>query len=220
MTRENSVLLVEGYADKIFFEHVFSRHSVEASVKVSVPTDWADKYNTKGAVFNTLPILIDQMSDGRLKKLAVVVDSDLEEHGGGQLKTLAMFADLVKKYGFEQRYRVGEKGGYLFHHKDGLSPVGLWIMPDNEHDGVIEHFVRSCIIDIQKERFERGVELLDASVQPFLFEQHRRIKAEISGWLAWQKNPGQGIFSCIREGLIDQESHLFKKLRDWLSMVF
>jgi cytochrome c1 len=26
----------------------------------------------------------------------------------------------------------------IFYHKDGLPPVGLWVMPDNQREGMME----------------------------------------------------------------------------------
>lgn len=220
MPRENCVLLVEGAADKLFFEHLCRLLSLEVSVKVNVPTDFEGNYNTKGAVLNTVPLLIDQMLDGRVNRLSVVIDADLLQHGGGQLATLQRFTDIVRSHGFRQRSRVGEAGGYLFSHTDGLEPIGLWIMPDNEHDGIIEEFIKTCVSESQEERFRRSVELLDASVKPFLFNPVHRAKAEVAGWLAWQKIPGQGIFSVIRDGLIDPRCASFSRLSNWLKATF
>ena len=35
--------------------------------------------------------------------------------------------------------------GSIFEHNDGLSPVGLWLMPDHKHNGMLEDFILKTI---------------------------------------------------------------------------
>lgn len=220
MRKQSSILLVEGVADKNFFEHLCRKLHINSSVIVSSPRDFGGNYDTKGAIFNTLPTLLDQMADGHLIHLAAIVDSDAPQNGGGQVATLDRFASLVGTYGFDQRHKVGEGGGFLFHHVDGLSPVGLWLMPDNKTDGTIEDFVKASLVDSQRARFANAATAVAKSERPFAFKPTHLVKAEIATWMAWQKVPGQGIFACVRDELVDLEKDEFKRLILWLQRSF
>ena len=220
MKNQESILLVEGMADKLFFEHLCRKLSIRPSAKVSSPREFGGIYDTKGAIFNTVPTLLEQMADGQLVHLSVVMDSDFPDDGGGQHATLERFATLVGEYGFTQRHRVGEQGGYLFHHGDGLSSVGIWIMPNNEANAGIEDFVKSCIANSQKERFADSAKALAKSIKPYAFKSSHYVKAEIATWMAWQRVPGQGIFACIRDELVNPEIDEFKRLISWLKSSF
>jgi hypothetical protein len=57
-------------------------------VRISSPREFGGSFDTKGAIFNTVPTLLEQMADGHLVHLAVVVDSDSPQDGGGQQATL------------------------------------------------------------------------------------------------------------------------------------
>jgi hypothetical protein len=48
----------------------------------------------------------------------------------------------------------------------------------------------------------------------------QRSKAEVATWLAWQKRPGHGLDSAVREGLLDTGSHGYLQLVAWLNQIF
>ncbi len=52
------------------------------------------------------------------------------------------------------------------------------------------------------------------------FSPHSRTKVEVATWLAWQKQPGHGLYAVITDDLLDDEHPLFKELKAWLLKVF
>lgn len=52
------------------------------------------------------------------------------------------------------------------------------------------------------------------------FGSHSISKAEVATWLAWQKQPGHGLYIAIREELLDHESPLFSEMEKWLLRIF
>jgi hypothetical protein len=47
-----------------------------------------------------------------------------------------------------------------------------------------------------------------------------RSKAEVATWLAWQKQPGHGLYRVVEDQLIDMDSELFLELKDWLTHIY
>jgi hypothetical protein len=47
-----------------------------------------------------------------------------------------------------------------------------------------------------------------------------RSKAEVATWLAWQKQPGHGLYRAVEDQLIDMNSELFLELKDWLTHIY
>jgi hypothetical protein len=93
-------------------------------------------------------------------------------------------------------------------------------MPDNKIDGTIEDLVKRSISDDQKARFSNASSALAQSIQPYAFKPAHHVKAEIATWMAWQRIPGQGIFACLRDELLDFETDEFKRLASWLKRSF
>ena len=60
-----------------------------------------------------------------------------------------------------------------------------------------------------------------AALQPPLkFKALHRCKAEVATWLAWQKQPGHGMYRAVEDGLLDRNSDNFKKLEAWMNHVY
>ena len=60
------VLLVEGEADRAFFEKICGNVGLDMSVTIAPPKGLAGSHNTKEGVFNHLPVLLAQLADAIL----------------------------------------------------------------------------------------------------------------------------------------------------------
>jgi hypothetical protein len=151
----------------------------------------------------------------------VVVDADyVSENGMGFEKTLRRFADLVQDSGFDKRQRVGHEGGFLFCHADGFADVGLWVMPNNDADGMIEDWAEACVADWDKPILDYAYKVLKKVPGPRKYKDIHKTKALIATWLSWQKIPGQGLHQGVRDGAIDLDKVLGRRLLEWLRRVF
>ncbi len=219
MAHSKKILLVEGEADKSFFEKMCKKLHLNASVQVALPKDLGEHHNGKGAVFNRLTILLPQLNDGQLTKIAIIVDADYSEHGSGKQKTLDQVSNVLENIGFTLRDREPVQEGFLFKHSDGLEDFGLWIMPNNYSEGMLEDWIIQCINSDEKALFGQA----DTAVQELpspKFKPHLESKAKVATWLAWQKTPGHGLYTAMKEGLLDEQSVPYKNLSDWLQKVF
>lgn len=224
MAKQDKILLVEGDADKNLFEAVCKKLEIDASVTVSPPNNFPGGSNTKGGMFNLLPNLLNQMRDGKIKRFAAVMDADSRDPAGGggmgYNQTVEMFSNKVKEFKFTRRNIEGGDAGIYFLHNDGLNDIGLWVMPDNASDGITESWLMKCIINDEVNLLSH----VDCSIknlpQPPKFREIHRPKAEIATWLAWQKIPGQGAASAVKNGLINTDHPEFQKLAKWLKIIF
>ena len=69
-------------------------------------------------------------------------------------------------------------------------------------------------------RTSPGASAVQALPEPPKFSPLQRSKAEVATWLAWQKRPGHGLDSAVREGLLDTGSHGYLQLVAWLNQIF
>jgi hypothetical protein len=214
-------LLVEGEADRAFFEACCRIAGLEGLVQVGPPTDFSGTGYGKSNALNILPRMLENMNDGTVSNVAIIIDADFDHTNGlGFNRTWRKTADIFRDAG----YNVGshpkpQPGGYVFSHNDGLPDVGFWIMPDNSSDGLLEDLVKSVIIDDEKALFKSAEDCVNHLNSP-KFKQIHHIKAEVATWMAWQKNPGQPLFGAVGGGLLDFQSGVGTLFIDWLKRVY
>ncbi len=230
MEYSSKILLVEGDTDKSLFEKICKNLSLDASVLVAVPKDLAEpddldgKKNSKQGVFQRLELLLRQLNDGTYTHIAIVVDADYSQCNGlGFQRTIDKVSEIVRPYAFE--LDENSVHGICYKNTEGLADFGLWIMPDNQNEGMLEDWIKSCVKESEQELFQQVVAVVEKIPEP-KFSEHSKSKAEVATWLAWQKKPGHGLYHVIKDGFLQKEhllkvDHpLFKELEQWLIKVF
>jgi hypothetical protein len=109
--------------------------------------------------------------------------------------------------------------GLLFKHSDGLRDFGLWVMPNNNREGMLEDWIIESIKNDEKALFQQATTAVQQLSSP-KFKPHLQAKAEVATWLAWQKTPGHGLYSVMKEGLLDENSVPYTQLGNWLKSIF
>ncbi|WP_262965893.1 DUF3226 domain-containing protein [Methylobacter psychrophilus] len=219
MAASKKILLVEGEADKGFFEQICKSLVLDTEVRVASPKDLEGVRNSKQGVFNLLPTLLPLLliEDG-LTHIAIIVDADyLVLNGLGYQKTIERVSDIVRPFGFE--FDQNAASGILYKHSDGLADFGLWIMPNNQDEGMLEDWIKSCVNVSEQALFQQATQAVQ-QVSTRKFPEHLLSKAEVATWLAWQKQPGHGLYAAITDQLLDNQLPLFKELELWLCRIF
>jgi len=213
------ILLVEGAADSLFYE-VWCREP-HRGVRTKPPKFFGGAVDSKTHAIHILPTIIKQLRDGSIERLGVVVDADYAaSHGLGFSGTLQFVSTTLKAENFVGPTTSPSGSGFVFRHLDGLAPVGLWVMPDNSSDGMLEYFIKKAIVDpAQSALFQKAQQDVGRIVSP-LFKTIHLSKAEVATWLAWQKMPGQGLAATVGGELIDTSTPLCAKFDSWLNAVF
>ena len=211
------ILLVEGDADRAFFELICKALALD-TVTVAPPRNLEGSHNTKEGVFKHLPVLLSQLADGRTSQLAVIVDADSAVNGGGYAQVIQKVTNIVERFGFA--LATHPSGGIVYQHNDGLADLGLWVMPDNYNEGMLEDWIKGSIHPSEQALFDHAEATVAALPQPQKFNQIHRTKAEVATWLAWQKHPGHGNYRAVEDGLIYTKGALYQKLAAWLGHVY
>lgn len=218
MAQIGKVLLVEGDSDKSFFEKICKTLSLDTSVMVAPPKDLGGNRNSKEGVFQQLELLLPQLNDGTYTHIGIVVDADYRlHHGLGYQRTIDRVCGIVQPYDFE--LDQDSVHGIRFKNKEGLADFGLWIMPDNQQEGMLEDWIKSCIKASEQALFHQATNAVQEIANP-KFSEHLTSKAEVATWLAWQKQPGHGLYGAIKDELLDLNAELFKELTQWLLTIF
>lgn len=219
---DKNILLVEGEADRSFFEVMCQHFSINPVIRVAAPRDLTASLtirNTKEGVFNLLPELLKQLNDGTTEKLAVVVDADSLANGGGFQKARDRVGSIVNPAGFDL-VPDWNAAGLVFGHNDGLNDLGLWVMPDNTGEGMLENWINQCLHPNEDALYQHARESIDAIPGAPKFKPLHRSKAEVATWLAWQKMPGHGLYNAANPALLNTNAPLYAGLEAWLKHVF
>ncbi len=217
----DKILLVEGEADKSLFSAICYEGRLGVNVKVGSPLDFCGDGCGKGNALKLLPTLLEQMRDGQIRRLAMVIDADFKDADGlGFHETLKKVAVILKDHGYKVSTTLKSRtGGYCIKHSDGLPDFGLWIMPNNASDGLLEDFIKNSISDTQKDLLKTAVDAVEKLKTP-LFKPIHRSKADVATWMAWQKIPGQALQGVVGGKLVDFSSGEAKQLIDWLHGIY
>jgi len=215
-----NILLVEGEADRGFFEVLCRILGIAADVRVAIPKDTdSGAHNTKQGVLSHLTAaLLPQLQDGQLDRIGVVVDADRVAHGSGYPVTLQRFADALAQAGYQ--LKPAAASGLIFSHQDGLANLGLWIMPNNADEGMLEDWIKACVHPAEAGLYQHGEASIDSIPGGPKFQPWHRTKAEVATWLAWQKKPEHGLYNAVQPDLLNTDEPLFKELQAWLVDVF
>lgn len=217
MAANDRILLVEGEADRAFFELICRGIGLGNTVTVAPPKDLAGTHNSREGVFNHLPLLLQQLNDGTVTRLAVVVDADSPPNGGFA-PTRDRVTQIVAPFGYG--LPLNNSGGLLYAHSDGLADFGLWVMPNNSSVGMLEDWIKQCVGANENALLSHAEGVVAALPDPPKFKPLHLSKAEVATWLAWQKRPGNGLYSAVTDDLIDPQSPAYVELTDWLRHVF
>jgi len=217
MAMPDRILLVEGEGDKSFFVEICKNLELHTYVNVAPPKDIGGYHNTKEGVFNYLPTLLNQLGDAQITRLAVVVDADSAANGSGYKHVIDKVKNIVKPHGFT--LASDPVGGVIFKHDDGLADFGLWVMPNNCDEGMLEDWIKSCVHPDENKLFEHAKNVVDTLTQK-KFESIHISKAEVATWLAWQEQPGHGLYRAVEDQLIDTNSALFLESKVWLTHIY
>ncbi len=211
-----NILLVEGEADRGFFEALCKMLNLSVVV-VKTPKDDGGTHNTKEGVKNHLEkIVLPSIPRGLYEHIGVVIDADQKENGSGYERTYQRFSEVLKEYTHDSTI----EHGLIFKSNDGLPDIGLWIMPNNQHNGMLEDWIKTCQHPNEKTLFQHVQQSIDTIPNGAKFKELHRAKAEIATWLAWQKNPDHGLYYAVNPELLNTESESFQELKQWLQHLF
>lgn len=225
-------LLVEGIADQEFFTACCEKAGLDGKMQIGPPTKHGCKRDGKSNAISLLPDLMQQMNDGSVTGLGLVVDADTDHSNGlGFARTKERVEAIAREYGYSYAKRLDSStGGFYFTHADGLPEFGLWIMPDNNTDGLFEDFIKYSVIAEESKLLNQAIKTVadlfaSPPEKPKLIPKFKDIhtsKAEVATWMAWQTipAPGKSLRGAVDDNLLDFSQGHAQELIKWLRRIF
>ena len=225
-------LLVEGKSDQLFFKFLIANHKKleEKEIEISPPKPLGSDGDGVDGIIDMLPNLLKFKAFGG--SLGIVLDADYEPKGFNKRRDKII--EIIKEEGYDVSIPLQSEPwkGDIFPHPE-LSPVGLWIMPNHQIDGMFETLMLDTIPDgIRSQLLARLKMELENILSIDEFREIRlkashKDKTLLNTWLYWQKQPSTcksddvSIIECaLKEGWLNPEHDNIKALTSWLTRVF
>lgn len=227
----NNLILVEGADDKWFFTALLKRTQLTANIYPPAESECGVDGNGIDNLLDSLPILLKQLSTQQLDRLAIVIDADSTANNFGFDARREKIKSIIEASGYQiPDQKPGQYQGELFEHSRGFPPIGLWIMPNHQHDGMLEDFLLPCIEHTERKEI---LDIVDSSIAdlksresltPIRFSDTHESKVRLSTWLDWQKKPNNcrmlSPACALKQNWLNPDHDNIKALTNWLTRVF
>ena len=205
-------LLVEGNNDQHVVWALCNRHKVEKTFSVIVPSEGGLPADGFPAILQGIPSRLKQPD---FKTLGVVIDADENIQNRWQ---------SIRNCLMNERYDTLPEqpvaGGLICTYSNKPN-IGVWLMPDNQANGMLEDFVAYLIpendsISPIAKRYVQTIE--DENLNRYPINHHS--KAFIHSWLACQKRPGIPMGHAITSSMLLHNAPLANDFVNWLNQLF
>ncbi|WP_221389661.1 DUF3226 domain-containing protein [Dyadobacter sp. NIV53] len=199
-----SKLLVEGNDD---------RHVILAICqKFNLPETFSI-VDCKGVVelLKNIPIRIKL----RDQYVGILIDADTDLSARWQ-----QLRDILIPLGYLMQ-NIPDESGSIFKSVSSNTVIGIWIMPNNQVNGMLEDFAHILIPadDVSLPYAEEALDNLERN-SVTRFSNIHRSKALIHTWLAWQESPGTPMGQAITKSYLNHNHELCISFVDWLNRLF
>ena len=159
-------------------------------------------------------VIEGHLKESGLEALGVVVDANGSAAGRwDEFRALcgSEFADLpdrIPAEGLEVVHSVGAR-------------FGVWIMPDNQFEGMLEDLLVRLIPDDSSDLFELARNCVaDARNNDAPFREVQERKAEVYTWLAWQDPPGLRLHEAVKHTVLHPKRPESQPFVNWFKHLF
>ena len=106
--------------------------------------------------------------------------------------------------------------------KNGKSVrFGVWIMPDNKAEGMLETFLSYLVKDESEALWQYSKEVVfKAKVKGANYKPTHVDKANIHTWLAWQDEPGNQIHIAVKQKILDPQHRKAQNFVNWFKTLY
>jgi len=145
--------------------------------------------------------------------LGVVVDADTNPVGRWQ-----SLSNILATVGYTNLPATPAPFGTIITEAN-LAKVGIWLMPDNTSEGMLENFVASLVVDpetdplwLLSEKCLQEALSISPDIPP--------TKGRLHTYLAWQNDPGTPLGQAITKKYFDPTKPEAQGFINWLNQLF
>lgn len=203
------ILLVEGVDDEHVMKHICGNHGIPH-------LDEIKEHGGAPNLLESVPVRIKASEEGDIVGIGIDADTDM----GSRWRSLR---DRIVAIGYGNVPDAPDAAGTLIDPPEGtlLPRVGIWIMPDNRTDGILEDSLRFLVPQPSAllNHVKQSVAAIPAGERRFR-QREDQPKAIIHTWLAWQREPGKPYGTAISERFLDPSVAEAVVVASWLTRLF
>ena len=197
---------------KLFVEGNDDQHVIWALCEKFKIPEVFDVVDCEGIdnLYTSIPIRFKQAD---IEAIGIIIDADVNLNDRWmQVKT------LLSNQGFEMPNDLPAEGLVL---SNGNVKVGVWIMPCNNTNGMLEDFIAFLVPPNDK-----LLSIVDATLNDIeskglnKYSLIHKSKAKIHSWLSWQEDPGTSMGLSITKRYLITDSENCEQLINWLQRLF
>jgi hypothetical protein len=204
--------LKEKFTKQLLVEGNDDQHVVWAICKKLAVNENFDVINSEG-IDNLLIQLPVRIKQSEIEAIGIIIDAD--SNISARWRTLS---SLLSSLGYTVPLVIPDEGLIVSHN--GIT-FGVWIMPNNSLNGMIEDFMQFLVPD--------GDQLLDIANNSLhqieadglnKYNIIHKSKALMHTWLAWQEDPGTPMGSSITKRYLTTDTEICNTFVEWIKVVF
>jgi hypothetical protein len=155
-----------------------------------------------------------RLKQSGIKALGMIVDADTDISARWQ-----SIKNSITECQFEVPDQLPTRG-LICHNADGIR-IGVWAMPNNKTDGMLEDFIAFLVPEKDQllpiaDNVLNDIE--DRNLQKY--SMIHKAKARIHTWLAWQEKPGTPLGQSITKKYLSTDQETCLHLINWLKDLF
>ena len=213
MTRTpKKILLVEGKDELRLIPELMEKNGVIWKINGKTVVHIEDRDGKENLVNSTE--ISAQLKEAELSMLGIIIDADEDPLGSWQsirnasLKSIPDIPEILPEDG-------------LIHTTSKGIKFGIWIMPDNKTEGMLETFLAYLISSEKEELWQFAQRVTqEAKSKDAPFKDSHCDKANIYTWLAWQNPPGRQLHQSITERILKPDHPNAEKFVTWFKTLY
>jgi hypothetical protein len=206
-SRTRKKLLVEGSDDRNVCYHLLKSYHIDVD-------QYGIEVVAKSGIEKLLQGLDVELLPSNLTSLGILVDADEDIASRWQsIRTILLRA------GYSQVPMQPQLEGTIIYERD-LPTIGIWIMPNNQLPGMLEHFCR-FLVPHDDDLWEHAERIVQEVMQVGCrFPEPHVMKAQMHSWLAWQSEPGKPLGQAITKKFLDAQAPYAQQFVSWICRLF
>jgi hypothetical protein len=164
-------------------------------------------------------------SEESINTLVFILDADKQKGKDNETNIKSRLQQIAYRFkdykNYNKKFSKINPEGLIIPKIEELPRIGLWLMPNNTEQGMLEDFLMKMVnvpdicIKLAEDCVICAVDENCAS-----FKKTHFSKAVIHTYLSWQDEPGDALALSIRQGKLSSNSPIAIKFLRWLTKVF
>ncbi|MGI0480859.1 DUF3226 domain-containing protein [Geminocystis sp. CENA526] len=215
-----NILLVEGDSDKRVIPEFVEKNGINWETSEKQPIVFIKSANGEDKLLD-INIIKTELKKSRLQNLGIVIDADNEPKN--RIISINNICNLLKEdsdFGLSNNLT---QDGFIFRLNSGIK-FGIWIMPDNQNQGMLETFLSYLITENNPQnnllwQYTKQV-VQEAKKRGATYKDVHLDKAQIHTWLAWQDEPGRQLHDAIKFKILNPQHPKGQSFFRWFKQLY